>query len=140
MAQAFVYARNLQDALLNPAAVALPSAAGSVTSAVIDLGDDAYKVNSIELELSVPALNATMVPDTRTVTYIIESSTTSVFTAVDQTLFTVTVTAAGGTGAAALVERVRLPSNCAQYVRAKITTGASTGDCSAVSATFTARF
>lgn len=135
MADAFVFSRNLRDANLTPAPFALPSAAGSTTSAVIDFGTDVYKRGTIELELSVPALNTTMAPDTRTVTYLIETSTTSNFAAVDQTLFSVVQTGAGGAGVGALRKRVRLPSNCAQYVRFKITTGASTGDCSSINAT-----
>lgn len=134
------FARNLQDASLNPAAFALPSSAGSVTSAVVDLGADTFKPGNVELQLSVPALNTTMVPDTRTVVYLIEVSTTSNFSAVDQTLFTETKTGAGGAGVAALLRRVRLPSNSARYLRFKITTGASTGDCSSISATGTLHF
>lgn len=141
MADAFVTSRNLRDANIDPAAFALPAAAAaSVTSAVIDLGDDTYKNEHFELELSVPALSTTIAPDTRTYTYLIESSTTSNFAAVDQTLLTVTGTGAASAGIGALVKRVRVPSNCARYVRAKLTAGASTTDASALSATFTARF
>lgn len=131
--------RYLQDALVNPDAFALPSAAGSTQSSGIDLGAEAFKPEEIELDLTVPALNTTMVPDTRTVTYIIETSTTSNFAAIDQTLLTATATGAGGAGVGAFNKRVRLPSNCARYARAKITTGASTGDCSSIEATLSAR-
>lgn len=135
-------ARNIQDASLNPAAFALPAAAStSTTSAVIDLGADTYKPENIELDLAIPALNATIAPDTRTVTAIIETSTTSNFAAVDATIFSRTLTGAGGTGIAAQTAlRARVPSNSARYVRAKITFGASTTDGSAVSATLTPRF
>jgi len=133
------FARNLQDASINPAAFALPSAASSsTTSAAINLGADTFKNANIELELAVPALTDTMVPNTRTATYIIETSTTSNFAAIDQTLYTETFTGAGS-GVAAKTKRVRPPSNCAQYVRSKVTLGASTTDSSAVSATFTLR-
>lgn len=136
----FEFSRNIQDAAINPAAFALNNGAGSTQSTAIDLGADTFKPENIELELSVPALNSTMVPDTRTVTYIIETSTTENFAAVDQTLFTATVTGAAGAGAAAFQERVRPPSNCARYVRAKVTMGATTGDASSIDATFSARF
>lgn len=137
---AYEFSRNIQDASLNPAAFALPSSAGSTTSAGIDLGADAFKPEGIELELSVPALNATMIPDTRTVNYIIETSTTSNFAAIAQTILNDQVTGASSAGAAAYLKRVRLPSNCARYVRGKITTGSTTGDASSISATLSIRF
>jgi hypothetical protein len=137
-----VFARNIQDASLNPATFALPaSASTSTTSAVIDLGTDVYKTERLELDLLIPALSTTIAPDTRTVTAIIETSTTSVFTAVDATIFSKILTGAGGAGIGIQNSlRCRVPSNCAQYVRAKVTFGASTTDGSAVSATFTPRF
>lgn len=136
------FARNIQDASLNPATFTLPAAAStSTTSAVIDFGTDVFKTGMVELDLAIPALSTTIAPDTRTVTAIIETSTTSVFTAVDATIFSKILTGAGGTGIAAQTGlRCRIPSNCARYVRAKITFGASTTDGSAVSATFTPRF
>jgi hypothetical protein len=136
------FARKIQDASLNPVAFALPAAASSSTqSAVIDLGADTYKPENIELDLAIPALSTTIAPDTRTVTAIIETSTTSNFAAIDATIFSRILTGAGGAGIGAQdALRCRLPSNCARYVRAKVTFGASTTDGSAVSATFTARF
>ena len=136
------FARNIQDAALTPAAFALPaSASATTTSAVIDLGLDSYKPENIELDVSIPALNATIAPDTRTVTAIIETSTASNFGTIDATIFSKVLTGAGGAGIPAQTGlRCRVPSNCARYVRAKITFGASTADGSAVSATFTPRF
>lgn len=136
------FARNQQDASLNPVTFALPAAAStSTTSAVIDFGLDTVKPSNLELDLAIPALSTTIAPDTRTVTAIIETSTTSNFAAVDATIFSRILTGAGGAGIAAQTGlRCRLPSNCARYVRAKITFGASTTDGSAVSATFTPRF
>lgn len=133
------FARNSQDKAVNPAPFALPASASSSTqSTAIDLQTAAgnnFRPENLELELSVPALSATIVPDTRTVTYIIETSTTSAFSAIDQTLLSVVQTGAGGAGVAAFNERVRIPSNCAQYVRFKITFGASTTTGAAVNAT-----
>jgi hypothetical protein len=136
------FARNIQDASLNPAAFTLPAAAStSTTSAVIDLGTDAYKPENIELDLAIPALSTTIVPDASTVTAIIETSTTSNFAAVDATIFSKILTGAGGAGVGAQTAlRARLPSNSARYVRAKITFGSSTTTAAAVSATFTPRF
>lgn len=135
-------ARNIQDVALNPAAFALPAAAStSTTSAVIDFGADVFKPENVELDLAIPALNTTIAPDTRTVTAIIETSTTSNFAAIDATIFSKILTGAGSAGIAAQSAlRCRLPSNCARYVRAKVTFGASTTDGSAVSATLTPRF
>lgn len=131
-----VFARKLQDALVDPAAFALPASASSSTqSAAIDLGADEVKPDTVELELSVPALSSTIVPDTRTVTLIVESSTTSNFAAIARTLASKTLTGAGGAGIAASKLRARLPSDCERYVRFKVTFGASTTDGSAKSAT-----
>src|SRR5262245_33176754 len=114
-------ARNIQDASLNPAAFALPGGAStSVTSAAIDLGTDTLKPGNVELELSVPALTDTMVPNTRTTTYMFETSTTSNFATVARTIGSKIMTGAGA-GIAATLLRARLPSDCERYVRAKIT-------------------
>lgn len=135
------HARNIQDASLNPVTFVLPAAASTtVTGAAINFGLDTFKTANVELELSVPALNTTMAPDTRTFTMIFETSTTSVFTAVARTIYSKVLTGAGGAGIGASVHRCRLPSDCEQYVRAKITSGASTADASAVSGTVTLRF
>jgi len=133
------FARNIQDASLNPAAFALNNGVGSTQSAVIDLGADTYKP-PVELQVDVPALNATMVPDSKTVNYIIETSTTSAFSAVAQTILNDQVAGASSAGVAAYSARVRIPSNSARYVRAKVTLGATTGDASSISGTLTARF
>ena len=136
--------RSIQDVSLNPAAFALPAAASSsTTSAVIDLGTDVFKPENMELDLGVLVIENGdwHAPDTRTVTAIIETSTTSNFAAVDATIFSRILTGAGGAGIAAQTTlKCRLPVNCARYVRAKVTFGASTTDGSAVSATFTPRF
>lgn len=133
--------RNIQDKAVNPVAFALPAAASTSTnSTAIDFGTDVTKPEELELELSVPALSTTIVPDTRTVTYIIETSTTSNFAAIDQTLMSEVQTGASSAGVGAFLKRVRLPSNCARYVRFKITFGASTTTGAAVSATGTVRF
>jgi len=134
-------ARNIQDASLNPAAFALPAAASSsTTSAAIDLGTDTFKPENVELDLAIPALSTTIAPDTRTVTLIAETSTTSNFSAVAQTIASKILTGAGGAGISATSVRCRLPSNCERYVRFKVTFGASTTDGSALNATGTIRF
>lgn len=138
------FARNVQDKAVNPAAFALPSSASSSTnSTAIDLGTAAgnnFRPEGIELELSVPALSTTIVPDTRTVTYIIETCAATNFSTIDQTLLSVVQTGASSAGVGAFLKRVRLPSDCARYVRFKITFGASTTTGAAVNATGTVRF
>jgi hypothetical protein len=135
------FARKIQDAAVNPAPFALPAAAGaSTSSAAIDFGPDAVKPENLELELSVPALSTVIVPNTKTVTYIIETSATENFAAIDQTLMAEVQAGAGGAGVGAFLKRVRLPSNCARYVRFKVTLGADTTTAAAVSATGTVRF
>lgn len=132
-----LYGRSIQDLALAVAAFALPAAASSSTqSAAIDLGTDAYKPANIELEVVLAALSTTIVPDTRTVTVIVETSTTSNFAAVARTIYSKVLTGAGGAGVGSVNHLCRLPSDCERYVRAKITFGASTTDGSAVTATF----
>lgn len=135
------FARNIKDSNFT-GTFALPASASTSTQLAtpFDLGSDVYKTESVEAELSVPALNSTMVPDTRTTTYIIETSTASNFASIDQTLYSEAFTGAGGAGVGAKVKRVRLPSNCARYIRAKVTHGATTADSSSVSATFALLF
>lgn len=135
MPEANVFARNLRDTNIDPAAFALPAAASSsTTSAAIDFTDAPYKDEHSELELSVPALSTTIVPNASTVDYIFETSTTSNFAAIDQTQ-SYRQTGAGGTGVGAFAGRYRRPSNAAQYGRFKVTFGASTTTGAAISAT-----
>ena len=135
------FARNIQDAAVSPIAFVLPAAASTSTnSTTLDLGAGNYQPDNLELELSVPALSTTIAPDTRTVTLIIETCLATNFSTIDQTLYSEAFAGAGGAGIGAKVKRVRVPSNCARYIRAKVTFGASTTDGSAVSATFTVRF
>jgi hypothetical protein len=141
MADPNVFSRALKDANVQPADFALPAAASSSTnSTAVNLNDDAHKADLTELELSVPALNTTIVPNASTVNYIIETSTVSNFASIDQTLMNEVQTGAGGVGVAAFKKRVRIPSNCAQYVRAKVTLGASTTTAAAISGTFSPLF
>lgn len=136
------FARNIQDASLNPATFALPSALSlSTTSAVIDLGTDTYDCESFEVELSIPSLTSTINPSAATggVTYIIESSTTSTFVATARTLASKTI--AGGTSStAATALRTRVPSDCERYIRGKVTFAATTTDASTIAGTLTLRF
>lgn len=138
------FARNIQDASLNPATFALPTtiaAAGAKASAAIDLGADTFKAGGFEVELSIPALSDTIAPagSTAGVTYSIESSTTSTFAAVDQTILSQNFVGTGS-GVAAKTIRARVPSNCARYIRGKVMLGATATDASALAGTLTLRF
>jgi hypothetical protein len=136
------FARNIQDASLNPATFTLPNAAStSTTSAAVDLGTDVYKTERLELELSVPALSNTIAPAGATagVNYIIESSTTSTFAAIARQIVNQNLVGTGS-GVAATKVRCRVPSNCEQFIRAKVTLNATCTDASALAGTLTLRF
>ncbi len=135
------FARNIKDSNFT-GTFTLPASASASTNLAtpFDLGADTFKTESIEAELSIPALNATMVPDTRTTTYIIETCAATNFSTIDQTLYSTVFTGASGAGIPAKTIRVRLPSNCARYIRAKVTHGATTADSSTITATFSLLF
>lgn len=118
---------------------ALPAAASStVNSTGIDLeeGTRGDFLADCEVLVSAPALNTTILPDTKTMTYSIQHDTDSAFgTAVTIANALITQTGAGGVGAAATTARFRLPTNVKQFIRLQITSGALTTDASATSAT-----
>jgi hypothetical protein len=133
------FCRNVVDANLDDQFALPASASSSTNSASIDLGADTYKGENYEVSLTVGALSDTIVPSTRTVSYLIESSTSSAFSTVDRTIYSETFTGAGS-GVPAKDIRVRLPSDCARYLRGKVTFGASTTTGAAVAATIALRF
>jgi hypothetical protein len=138
------FARNIQDASLNPATFALPTTiatAGSKTSAAVDLGADTFKPANFEVELLVPTLSDTIAPSGSTagVTYSIESSTTSTFAAVARTIVSKNLVGTGS-GVAQTALRTRVPSDCERYIRARVLLGTTCTDASAVSATLSLRF
>lgn len=108
---------------------ALSNGAGSTVTDGWDLGHNAALLGrnlaDFELLIEAPALTTTELPDTETYKYSIETDDNAAFgsakvlhTDVMQQL------GAGGAGAAAKSERVRLPSNCERYVRVR---GTKTG-------------
>jgi hypothetical protein len=138
------FARNIQDASLNPATFALPTTlqvAGATKSAAIDLGTDTVKPENVEVELLVPTLNSTMAPAAATVgaTYEIFASTSSTLNVVSRTIAAVT-TVGSASGVAQTALRGRLPSNCERYIGARVYLSTTCTDASAVSATLTLRF
>jgi hypothetical protein len=136
------FARNVQDAGFCPVAFALPSSASASTNSTsVDLGALGTKrPEGVELQIACPLLTITMIPDTKTVTYIIEASSATGFGSDVTTLYSKTITSAGTTAPPVFAGRCSIPSNCPQFVRGKVTLGANTTDSSAVSATFSVRF
>ena len=133
------------DASLNPAAFALPAAAASSTNSTsVDLGT-AYssglnpRLAPMEVEVVLPALTTTQLPNTRTVIYDLQdSSDNATFT--DKLSAIGTSTGAGGAGAAAAAIRIKLPSTTARYFRVQATTSAGTTSCAAASCYVYLRF
>lgn len=139
------YARNRQDAQLNPATFALPTTlltAGSKTSAAVDLGADTVKPENIEVELLVPTLNSTIAPAAATagVTYSIESATTSTFSDGAARIIVSKTIAGSANGVDQIRLRTRVPSDCERYIRARVLLATTCTDASTVSATLTLRF
>jgi hypothetical protein len=128
--------RQIQDYNLIASHV-LPTAASTVQTAAFDLGDEGYKPEHVELEVSVPATpslaSAATVAALLTFTVLADSAATPT-TALPLT-FAVAGTAAGS--GAATTKNLRLPSDCARYLAVKVAAGANAGDNSAVS--FTAK-
>jgi hypothetical protein len=131
--------RNVQDVLVNPVPFAMGAASASTNSTTIDLGADVHKIETIEFELSIPALATGIIPDASVVSLILETSTVSNFATIEQTI-TKTVTGAGGVGIPATIVRFRVPSDCPRYVRFKTTRGAGGTTAAGVNATGSVRF
>lgn len=133
------FQRNFIDNALTRA-VALPAAASTtVTTAVLDIGENrntdrdvaAGSQVGLEIAYKVPALSTTIVPDTRTYVHSIEMSDDAAF-GTYETLRSITMTGAGGAGVAAVDLRAGIPSDAKRYFRGKSVSGASTTTAAAV--------
>ena len=114
------------------------SASSTVDGAAIDLGHGSKGdfLAQCEAKLSVPAVNATMAPDTRTFTYsIIHSDDSGLSGATVLYPSVIVQTGASSAGAAAADKTVRLPVDVKRYIGVRSTTSASTGDASSLAAT-----
>jgi hypothetical protein len=132
------FGRNIKDASANTRITrALPTADGTVTSADIDLGAEAYKGENFELQIEIPALTSTHLPSADTLTLTIQAGASA--TPTTSTGITHLTTGTGSTIAAQVV-RFRLPSNIARYVNVKAVAAGGTGDISAVSLTISLVF
>lgn len=124
------FARNIQDKDLTLAR-ALPTADGTVTSSDFDLGAAPYKHENFELEITIPALSATLLPIADTLTVTVQGGASAAPTT---SLGIVHVTTGTGSTIAEQKLRFRLPSNCPRYVNVKFVAAGGTGDQSGVSA------
>jgi hypothetical protein len=126
---------SLRDASLQQSA-ALPNGATSTSTGSIDLGVNASGLASnpggvladFEVQIQAPVLATAALPNTDTMTYSIETSPdNSTWTVLYGTALT--QTGAGGAGAPAATQNVRLPVGCNRYVRGQATNSGA-GNCS----------
>lgn len=125
--------------------IALPAAAGSVVTPAISIGPQTIfrgvrRPGEFEIAAEVPALAVGIIGDAETITLAIESATDEAFTA-PVTLKSTVFTGAGGVGlpdGASVRTGINRTEN--QWIRAKATTGAGTGDASALKLTCALEF
>ena len=126
--------RTIQDFDLT-VTTALPAAAANADSASIDLeAIGPAALESVELEISLPATPDLTDDDTITLT-IQDSADDSTFASVEE-LATLVVTGAGGEGAAAASRKVRLPSSTKRYINVNAAVLTGGGDNTDVSFTW----
>ena len=125
---------NVKDANLIKT-VALPTAAGAVAIASLDVKSAGDFLADAELLIEAPALDGTMLPATRTMTYSIwDSANDSSYAQIADAVIVQTGASSVG-GAAAATARFRLPTSVRRYVKVYATGGSSIGNCAAVSLT-----
>lgn len=117
--------RSIKDALKSVTR-ALPTADGTVTSSDIDLGATPDDLENVELEVVVPALNATQLPDADTLTMTVQSGDSATPTTAVHVFPVIT----GSTGYAGGSFRFRLPSSIGRYLNVKFVAAGGTGDIS----------
>lgn len=123
------FARNQQDSNLNRSK-ALPAAGATALTDVWDFNSGAYKLENMEIELTIPATSA-HTAGTITST-LLNGATTAPTTSLGMSL-SQAATTAGGVATSA---RFRIPSDTLQYVRVStVSSSGSDGDCTAVSIT-----
>lgn len=123
------FARKVQDKA-HIITRALPTADGTVTSADIDLGTG-IKPENVELEITIPALTATELPNADTLTITLQSGDSATPTTALHAFPVIT----GSTGHAGSVLRYRFPSNAGRYNNVKVVAAGGTGDISGSTAT-----
>jgi hypothetical protein len=120
---------------------ALPNGAANVSSSSIDTGNSASQGSQpgeVEYLLSAPAMNATQMPDAKTMKYdILFSDSADLSGPTTYITAAITQTGAGSAGCAAATFRFRLPSNANRYIGFKAT-GSASGDSTTATATLEA--
>ncbi len=131
--------RTLVDLLLTKT-VALPASATTVNGTSIDLGDASPELcgEHSEFVLTVPATPS--LANAATLIYTVQDSADNSSFAAVGTLAVFTSTGGGGTGAVAVSNAWRLPSNVRRYVRVSVIESAAGGDNSAVSMVYGLQF
>jgi len=117
-------ARTRKDAKLDET-IALPAAAGTVASAVLDLGNRPKELFTSELDVLVeaPALTTAQLPDTKTAIYdILGSASDDKSSPVTLVTAAITQTGAGGAGDVAAEYRYRPPGDVPRYIWLAVTT------------------
>lgn len=128
--------RQVRDAALT-VTKALPAAAKNHNTSTIDLGATApASLETIEVEIAVPALPALV--EAKTVTIKLQDSADDSSYADVEELASLVITGGTGNGAAATTRKVRLPSTCKRYLQANIAVLTGGGDNTGVSLTLSA--
>ncbi len=137
------FARNRQDAAVNPAALALPNAGGgTVETASVDLNVVDPFIAELEFQLVTPALTVGQLPNGETMTYTLEDSADDITFVPVMVLTEATQTGAGGAGDAGDADGIRfgVPSTVSRYVHVDATSSGGANNCSASDMTLTVRF
>ena len=114
---------------------ALPAAAATNYSDPIDLRDSApgIKMRSAQIEVAIPALPSLV--DAKTLIATLQDSADGTNFNDITTLASITLTGAGGVGAAAVTRKFKLPEDVRRYIRLKQAVLTAGGDNTAVSTT-----
>jgi hypothetical protein len=147
LATSFSGGPSVRDATFK-ATLALPNAASTTVTQATGFDTEASTRSDFtalhELLLTAPALNTTILPDTKTMTYnLIASASANMGTPTTVQASVLVQTGAGGVGAAAATDRIKLPSNIGaigRYVGLTAVSGANTTDASSKSATLELMF
>lgn len=119
---------------------ALPAAAATANSTAIDLESEAPGVvlETIELEVSIPALPA--LADDKTLTVTIQDSADGTTFAAIESLADIVLEGSGGEGNSGKTRRYKLPGNTRRYIRVSAAVEAAGGNNTGVSVTVTPLF
>ena len=130
------FGRNIKDAVFS-ITKALPAASATNVSDSFDLGSTGHKTESIEVEISVPAMALHVTANNTTIS-LHDSADNSTFAEVVP-LTQVKVLGVVSTGSVAVLCRFRLPPNVRRYIAFSQTAGA-TDTLTATSVSYSLRF